>query len=41
MNFVAEVLKYIYETRHEAKTGFLIIYEPPILRHFTVELEKI
>ncbi len=41
MNFVAEVLHYIYGTRHEAKTGFRIIYEPPILRHFTVELEKI
>ncbi len=41
MNYVAEVLKRIYDTRHEAKTGYRIVYEPPILRHFTVELEKI
>ncbi len=41
MNFVAEVLKQIYDTRHEAKKGYRIVYEPPILRHFTVELEKI
>ncbi len=41
MNYVAEVLKKIYDTRHEAKTGYRIVYEPPILRHFTVELEKI
>lgn len=41
MNYVAGVLKQIYDTRHEAKTGYRIVYEPPILRHFTVELEKI
>ncbi len=41
MNYVAEVLKMIYDTRHEAKTGYRIVYEPPILRHFSVELEKI
>ncbi len=41
MNYVAAVLEYIYSTRHEAKTGYEIIYEPPIMRHFTVRLRKI
>ncbi len=41
MNYVAAVLEHIYGTRHEAKTGYEIIYEPPIMRHFTVKLKKI
>ncbi len=41
MNYVAAVLEHIYSTRHEAKTGYEIIYEPPIMRHFTVKLRKI
>ncbi len=41
MDYVATALKNIYDTRHEAKRGLRITYEAPIMRHFTVELEKI
>jgi len=41
MNYVAAVLEHVYNTRHEARTGYEIIYESPILRHFTVKLRKI
>jgi len=41
MDYVATALKNIFDTRHEAKHGFRITYEAPIMRHFTVELEKI
>ncbi len=41
MDYVAAVLKNIYDTRNEAKTGYRIIDEAPIMRHFTVKFEKI
>jgi tryptophanase len=41
MNYVAAVLEHVYNTRDEARTGYEIVYEPPILRHFTVKLRKI
>jgi len=41
MNYVAATLKNIYETRHEAKTGYIIADEAPIMRHFTVKFKKI
>ena len=41
MDYVAAVMKKIFDTRHEAKRGLRILYEAPIMRHFTVELEKI
>ncbi len=41
MDYVAAVLEHVYNTRHEAKTGYEIIYEAPVLRHFTVKLKKI
>jgi tryptophanase len=41
MNYVAAVLEHVYSTRHEARTGYEIVYEPPILRHFTVKLRKL
>lgn len=41
MEYVAVALKNIYETRHEAKRGYRIKWEAPIMRHFTVELEKL
>ncbi|MBT32670.1 MAG: tyrosine phenol-lyase [Thalassobius sp.] len=41
MEYVAVALKNIYDTRHEAKFGYEIKWEAPIMRHFTVELEKI
>jgi tryptophanase len=41
MEYVAVALKNIYDTRQEAKHGYKIIEEAPIMRHFTVKLEKI
>jgi tryptophanase len=41
MDYVAASLKNIYETRDEAKTGYKIEYEAPIMRHFTVKFKKI
>lgn len=41
MEYIAVALKNIYETRHDAKRGYDIKWEAPIMRHFTVELEKL
>ncbi len=41
MDYVAATLKNIYDTRHEAKSGYVITEEAPIMRHFTVKFEKI
>ncbi|MFY0627718.1 MAG: tryptophanase [Reichenbachiella sp.] len=41
MEYIAVAIKNVFETRHEAKRGFVIKKEAPIMRHFTVELEKI
>jgi tryptophanase len=41
MKYVASVIKTIYTSRNEAKRGYRIIEEAPIMRHFTVKLEKI
>jgi tryptophanase len=41
MDYIAAVLKNIYDSRGEAKTGYRIIDEAPIMRHFTVKFEKI
>lgn len=41
MDFIAVTLKNIYDTRHEAKHGYRIADEAPIMRHFTVKMEKI
>jgi tryptophanase len=41
MDYIAVALKNIYDTRHEAKSGYRIIDEAPIMRHFTVKFEKI
>jgi len=41
MNYVAACLKNIWDRREEITTGLRIVREAPILRHFTVELEKV
>lgn len=41
MDVVAVALKNIFDRRHEIKRGYRIVSEAPIMRHFTVELEKI
>lgn len=41
MNYVAAALINVYERRSEITKGLRITYEAPILRHFTVELERV
>jgi len=41
MEYIAATLKIVFDTRNEAKTGYNIVWEAPIMRHFTVKLEKI
>ncbi|MCX6283099.1 MAG: tryptophanase, partial [Bacteroidetes bacterium] len=41
MDLVAAGLKNIWDRRNTIKSGFRIVREAPIMRHFTVELEKI
>ena len=41
MHYTAVALKNIYDRRKEIKHGFRIVYEAPIMRHFTVELERV
>jgi tryptophanase len=41
MSYIAAVIKNIYDTRAEARRGYRIIDEAPIMWHFTVNLEKI
>ena len=41
MDVVAAGLKNIWDRRSTIKSGFKILREAPIMRHFTVELEKI
>jgi tryptophanase len=41
MDYVAAVAKNVFDRRESIKRGLRIIKEAPILRHFTVELEKL
>lgn len=41
MDYVAAVLGNVYERRDSIRKGYRIISEAPIMRHFTVELEKV
>lgn len=41
MDYVAACLKNVFDRRMEIKRGLKIISEAPILRHFTVELDKL
>lgn len=41
MDYIAVALKNIFDTRAEAKHGYRIVDEAPIMRHFTVKMEKI
>jgi tryptophanase len=40
LHFAAAHIINVWERRNEIKTGYSIRYEAPIMRHFTVELEK-
>ena len=41
MDLVAVALKNIWDRRNTIRNGFRIVKEAPIMRHFTIELEKI
>jgi tryptophanase len=41
MDFIAAALKNIYDTREEARSGYIIAEEAPIMRHFTAKFKKI
>ena len=41
MDYIAVALKNIYDTRAEAKSGYTIVDEAPIMRHFTAKFKKI
>ncbi len=41
MDYVAATLENVYKRREQITSGYKISYEAPIMRHFTVELEKI
>lgn len=41
MDVVAVALKNVFDRRESIRSGFRISYEAPIMRHFTVKLEKI
>ncbi|MBS3806474.1 MAG: tryptophanase [Bacteroidales bacterium] len=41
MELVATALKNVYDRRNDISSGLKIINEAPIMRHFTVELEKV
>ncbi len=41
MDVIAAALKNVYDRKLEIKSGVKIITEAPIMRHFTVELERI
>jgi tryptophanase len=40
MEYVAAALSNIWERRQSLNNGYRIVHEAPIMRHFTVELEK-
>ena len=40
MDVIAAALKYVYDRRESITRGYVITKEFPIMRHFTVELEK-
>jgi len=41
IDYIAVTLANVYERRNEIKTGVRIVNEAPIMRHFTVELERV
>ncbi len=41
MDYIAAAMKNVFDRRNSITHGFEIVYEAPIMRHFTVELAKI
>ena len=40
MDYIVAAIKNVYEKRNEINSGYDIVWESPILRHFTVQLKK-
>lgn len=40
MDYIAAALKNVYDRRHTITKGYKIVKELPIMRHFTIELER-
>lgn len=40
MDYIAAALKNVFDRRNEITSGYEIVWESPILRHFTVKLKK-
>jgi tryptophanase len=40
MNYVAHALKNVLDKKDSIRSGYLIVNEAPILRHFSIELRK-
>ncbi|MBP3254474.1 MAG: tryptophanase [Bacteroidales bacterium] len=41
MDVIAAALKNVYDRRHEIKRGVEIVWEAPLMRHFTVQLKRL
>jgi tryptophanase len=41
MNYVAAVVRNVFERRNTIRNGVKIVWEAPIMRHFTIRLERI
>jgi len=41
MDYVAAVVRNVFEKRNDIRKGFKIIWEAPIMRHFTVKLDRV
>ena len=41
MNVIAAALKNVYERRESITRGVRIAWEAPLMRHFTVQLERL
>jgi tryptophanase len=41
LDYVAAALINIYQRREQITSGYKILYEAPIMRHFTIELERV
>jgi len=41
MDLIAVALKNVYDRRHTITKGLVIVKEQPIMRHFTVDLERV
>jgi len=41
MDYIAASLINVFDRRDKIRSGYRIIRESPIMRHFTIELEKI